>query len=651
MAVLGLVVVLAVDVFRIGFFADDFHFLDIARRVPWWAAIDGRFGLYPWFRPLSRELYFAVVAASGPAGLVVAHGLSLGCVLWCAWQIRAVGLRLLGPRSAAIAPVLFLTYGMTKFLAAWASGFQDLLALLLSLSAIKAQIDGRFRRAAVWAFLGLFAKETAVVVFPILVAYGLLLGPAGRRRSWIVAHNAALAAGVAIHVIVRTTWSGHGVVPHVEGSWPAVAAALVRTVTGFVGGTPVREPGPLLLAGLAAVAALVLVLPALLKDAPRDDPHRDDRAGLSGPTVAFLASATVLGTLPLVLGVGRVSPHDYYAFSAAPWSALLLASAIARLPRAAVMIVVASMAAWNTSALGYRRVDLQSPRAWEFRRWDWPEALRLSAVAKRLQNDLRQQVALRPDSLVILLSGMSNGCFFQTEDGPAARESLHDSTVRAFWLYAPPFGLEPGHFEILSFNQASKHLERHALPLEVRKRLAAVALAAGEAPATWALASYGDAVDNSTFALAYARAAAALMVGGIAGARPVLARLGVPDSDRAAARLAEAEVGRASPLYDPMVHMLRSPFEPGTHLTLGRALWSGRHWIPAAVELRIAATLDPSLFRERLTLALLMTRMGQPDAARRDLQALAADAAGTPLGDEARDFLASTTHASVHARR
>src|SRR5438094_268143 len=120
--------------------------------------------------------------------------------------------------------------------------------------------------------LGLVAKETAVVVFPILVACGLLLGPAGRRRSWVVAHSAALAAGVAIHVIVRTTWSGHGVVPQVEGSWPAVAAALVRTVTGFVGGTPVREPGPLLLAGLAAVAALVLVLPAFLKDAPRDDP-------------------------------------------------------------------------------------------------------------------------------------------------------------------------------------------------------------------------------------------------------------------------------------------------------------------------------------------------------------------------------------------
>src|SRR5258708_22041042 len=123
---------------------------------------------------------------------------------------------------------------------------------------------------------------------------------------------------------------------------------------------------------------------------------------------------------------------------------------MARLPRITAMVVVASIAAWNTSALAYRRVDLQAPQAWQFRRWDWPEALRLSAVTKRLQDDVRLLVASRPESLVILLSGMNDGCFFQTQDGPAARESLQDPTVRAFWLYAPPFGLEPGHFEILS---------------------------------------------------------------------------------------------------------------------------------------------------------------------------------------------------------
>ena len=52
-----LVGVIGLDVSHIGFFADDFHFLDVARRVPLLRAVDGHAGVYPWYRPLSRELY------------------------------------------------------------------------------------------------------------------------------------------------------------------------------------------------------------------------------------------------------------------------------------------------------------------------------------------------------------------------------------------------------------------------------------------------------------------------------------------------------------------------------------------------------------------------------------------------------------------
>src|SRR5262249_54862604 len=52
----ALVLCAAGDVLRIGFFADDFHFLDVARRAPLTPLLLGQYGIWPWYRPLSREL-------------------------------------------------------------------------------------------------------------------------------------------------------------------------------------------------------------------------------------------------------------------------------------------------------------------------------------------------------------------------------------------------------------------------------------------------------------------------------------------------------------------------------------------------------------------------------------------------------------------
>ncbi len=56
------------------------------------------------------------------------------------------------------------------------------------------------------------------------------------------------------------------------------------------------------------------------------------------------------------------------------------------------------------------------------RAWDWPEAVRLSAISERLGEDLRTRLAGRPDSAVVLFFDLPKGCFFQSEDGPATRE-------------------------------------------------------------------------------------------------------------------------------------------------------------------------------------------------------------------------------------
>ena len=135
-----LIAAVGADVSRIGFFADDFHLLDVARRVPFAPLLSGEYGIWPWYRPLAREGYFEVLVAAGPAALAVAHTLSLTCLFGCTWLLVRLGRRLVGGMPAAVAPALFLSYSFTKFLTAWSSGFQDLLALLLTLSALEAHL-------------------------------------------------------------------------------------------------------------------------------------------------------------------------------------------------------------------------------------------------------------------------------------------------------------------------------------------------------------------------------------------------------------------------------------------------------------------------------------------------------------------------------
>src|SRR5262245_25022748 len=163
-----LLAILGADTLRIGFFADDFHMLDAARRFPLWDLLGGRHGIYPWYRPLSRELYFTLITHAGGLERVVARVLSLAAVGLAAWQIRAIASATGARREATVAMLLFLAYGTTRFLAAWASGFQDLLALALSLLAVHEQLRGRSLVAVAWAVLATFSKETAVVVFPLL---------------------------------------------------------------------------------------------------------------------------------------------------------------------------------------------------------------------------------------------------------------------------------------------------------------------------------------------------------------------------------------------------------------------------------------------------------------------------------------------------
>ena len=191
---------------HIAFYADDYIFLDAARRMPVDSVLLGQHGIYPWYRPLSREIYFYGALLAGPYGrlfTIAVSALTAGMAAWCLYRIGGE----LGSKSGgALASTLFLTHSLTRFLTAWASGFQDLLSACLVLWAVYAELRGRSRLALGLAVLAPFAKETGIIAFPLLY-----LAERQQSKTWpslksVLRLAAAALAVVLIHLLVRSTW-------------------------------------------------------------------------------------------------------------------------------------------------------------------------------------------------------------------------------------------------------------------------------------------------------------------------------------------------------------------------------------------------------------------------------------------------------------
>ncbi len=121
--------VLRAPVLRYTFFADDHLFLDQVRGasiVSAWAVDDP---LRNYWRPLSRQLYFWVVSRCGESP-VVAHVLNLTLLLGIVVLVWAVGRRLAGERAGVIAAAIVAVHEAADVPVLWASGSQDLLAVL-----------------------------------------------------------------------------------------------------------------------------------------------------------------------------------------------------------------------------------------------------------------------------------------------------------------------------------------------------------------------------------------------------------------------------------------------------------------------------------------------------------------------------------------
>ncbi|MGE5176302.1 MAG: hypothetical protein ACM3JJ_07975 [Hyphomicrobiales bacterium] len=258
-------VVLAAPGLGLGYFWDNFHFLTRA-------AVDPTAFLLPqagatFYRPITQGLVFLFLQALGPAGAFAGHLLNLALfALAIALTVRAVA-RLAGERAGVLAGLVLGASSCMPALVAWISAVQDLGAVVLVMFAFRLRDQGRIGATAAAAAAALLCKETALVVFPALVLWDLLLGRPSPRTARATAWLGAVAvAWAAIHPGLHALaahgfrYGASGYVGFEEpGRWIGYAARYVLTAMNVPFATDgLAWPGRITVAFLAALALLAL---------------------------------------------------------------------------------------------------------------------------------------------------------------------------------------------------------------------------------------------------------------------------------------------------------------------------------------------------------------------------------------------------------
>ena len=312
----------------------------------------------PFWRPLSREAYFAFLYAVAPTSPVVAHVINALLLALASALVALLGARLSGPRAGFFAGALFSCLGAAPALVGWVSCDQDLFAIVFALAAIHLELSGRTPLALLATALALLSKETAVALVPAIALVRPITGRKSVRSALptVCVYAGLVAIWAAAHPGIR------GLLTHrFEGSDPTVAylSAARADLAGSMGKiarTLVNVPiqgaqvaWPVELDMLLPFATGVIALGAWLswRSGQRE-------AGAPAGRVLILAALLTLPTIVVVSGLVKVlSP--YYAVLAALGTSLALGLGLARAPR---ILAVAVMVVFLTMGLVCRSMDL-----------------------------------------------------------------------------------------------------------------------------------------------------------------------------------------------------------------------------------------------------------------------------------------------------
>lgn len=427
---LGVVAVHAAAL-RQPFFADDYLFLEQVRGRSLGAALAAPDPLGNFFRPVGRALHFWWLARLGGESPALFHAVNLGLFLAGLLAFHAVAKRLAG-RAAALFAFAFVAFHYAADVPLrWASGSQDLLAILFANLAVLLQVKGRRAPAAVSLLLALLSKE--VVAGAALVAIVAARAPGERWRDTL-RRQAALPAVTLLWAIAwlaslaRRPLAGEALSLDAGG----LAAALVH-LAQVVPALEFRLGGQALghVSALALLPAACAALAAVLAFAREREPG-GPAAPTGGRAIAVGATWTLVAVAPLALVMPIWSAYFYL------WAmcgvGLLLARLSLSLPRAARVALLAALVFLSASARGLD--EFAAARG----AWAWQSHVNRHYVDRALRTIRDYLAAMRaarpvlPRNSTVFFAGVPVSSGWQAADGPLLRWAYRDTTLRSYFL-------------------------------------------------------------------------------------------------------------------------------------------------------------------------------------------------------------------------
>jgi len=415
------------------FFADDYLFLEQVRGRSLLGALLAPDPVGNFLRPVSRALYFRVVTAFAGESAFAFHAVGLALFLVAVTLVYFVTRRMAGPLAAAfVAGIVAVHYG-ADVPVLWASGSQDILALVFALGAILLHVNGRRGLAAATFFVALLSKE--IIVGAAAIAIVLDKRP---EESW----RPAITRGRSLLIALgawAALWLGTLVLRPAAGAataWrvdaiPAALWHLVQVTLGLefrdgkMGGA---APGTLAFGPIALV--LLAVAYAAWRQAPVAGAHArpDSRPAIQGGWWALLA------TLP-IMAVAAIWSAHFYLF-ALVGAGIAIAALMARAPRWTLPALAVALAVTSDNA---RRLDeyATAPGPWEAQ--SHVNSYFLGRGMTKVSNYLAQMRAEHPTlapGTTIFFANVPPLIGWQTGSGPLVRWAYGDETLRSYELSA-----------------------------------------------------------------------------------------------------------------------------------------------------------------------------------------------------------------------
>ncbi|MCC6348871.1 MAG: hypothetical protein IT347_04660 [Candidatus Eisenbacteria bacterium] len=415
------------------FMTDDYLFLEQARAGSLWEALTSADPLGNYFRPVGRQVFFALVGGLGGEQPWVYRLVNLGLFLAATVLLFRIARRLLGGRAALVAAAFFGLHYAAAVPLLWISGSQDILASFFGLLCIETALGGHRTASAAALALALLSKESAVAAPVAVVA---LLWARGADLRGALRASAALGGVLVLWLALWLATSGAR--PARPDLPTGVAAApLAAFVHGlqvalgleFRAGQPVLGHWSASAQWLAISAGLLIWLAG---GARAGAPDAALPAGARG-RVAFAGLAWAAAGAAPVVAVSSIWSAYFYLF-ALGGAALSLAALLATAPRT---VVAATIALTTLLSVQATRLDefAGRPDPWAWRSHVTDHSVRRAmGLSSKFLAELKSARPTLPRRSTVFFADVPPAAGWQAGSGALLRWAYRDTSLRSHFL-------------------------------------------------------------------------------------------------------------------------------------------------------------------------------------------------------------------------